>query len=138
MNRPTHPVARLTTAIVASLAALVPMLAAAAFAPAALAGTPANDEYVLEIPGVRVSPTVSAGQSATGTQAQSDNAPRQGVVGENDPPSTALDSLLSTLGSAPGALVAGLAALIAIALAPSLAPRRPRRSSASPGSTGTR
>lgn len=118
MDRPTHSVARLTPAIVAALAALASTLAAAAvLVPEALADAPANDEYVLEIPGVRQSPTDSAGQSATSSRATDASAgPRQGVVGETDPPSSQLDSLLSALGSAPGALLAGFAALVAIAL----------------------
>jgi hypothetical protein len=124
MDRPTHSVARLTTAIVAASAALAAMFAALVLTPRALAEAPANDEYVLEIPGVRLSPTTSAGESATAPATAASNAPRLGVVGETDPPSSPLDSMISTLGSVPGALLAGLAALVALALAAPLT--RPR------------
>ena len=128
MDRPTHPVARLMSAIVASLAALASLFGAV-LAPAALAGAPANDEYVLEIPGIRQSPTDSVAQSATGAKSQVTGGPRQGVVGENDPPSSPLDSLLSTLGSVPAPLIVGLAALIAIALVQLFGLTPPRRPS---------
>ncbi len=116
MDRPTHSVARLTPAIVAALTALVHLsIVAAVSPPAALAETPATDEYVFQIPGVRQNPTDSAVQSATGADARP-SGPRQGVVGELDPPSSQLDSAVSALGSIPGALLAGFCALIALAL----------------------
>jgi len=124
MDRPTHPVARLTPAIVASLAALVSAVSLAApatFATSALADAPANDEYVLQLPGVRQSPSDSPGESATSSRTPRTNGPRQGVVGETEPPSSGLDSLGSALGSVPGALLAGLAVLVAIALCARLA-----------------
>ena len=105
MNLPTRPKTRLTVAIVAALVV--------APAPAALAATPAGDEYVLENPGVHqietgpVTTTAGSGSGGDGIQ--------RGVVGETDTPATPLGALGDTLTATPASIVAWLLALLAAA-----------------------
>jgi hypothetical protein len=113
MDRPTHSKARLTLAIVATLAALSAL--STLIAPAALAGPPAGEEYQLEIPGVRQNPSNTPVEAAATSESSGDGIQR-GVVGEAAPPDTGLESVVAVLGSTPAALLFGLAALLAIAL----------------------
>jgi hypothetical protein len=100
----------LAPAIVATAALLV-----LAFAPAdAVAVAPAADEYVLQFPG--------AGSTSVGSTSQTDAggttipSAGDGVVGDPDPSTNMLDSLVSAIGALPASLVIGLLAIAGVTL----------------------
>lgn len=112
MDRPTRRKARLALAIVAALVALpVPVAGAAA---------PADDEYVLEVPGatqadtgarqIPTRPGDATGPTAAGSGIQ------RGVVGETDAQPTPLAAAADALAAIPASLLIGAVLLLATVL----------------------
>ena len=120
MDRPTRRKARLALAIVATLVVLP--------VPSATAAAPADDEYVLQFPGVsqtdnnvNQAPTrAGEGKGATG----GGSGIQRGVVGETDAPPTPLAAAGDALTGFPASLLIGVALLLATALAAAGARRR--------------
>lgn len=112
MDRPTRRKARLALAIVAALVALPVTTAGAA--------APADDEYVLEIPGVSQSDS-GAGETparhgdGSGTTAGGSRIQR-GVVGEAEAQPTPLAAAADALAAIPASLLIGVALLLATGL----------------------
>jgi hypothetical protein len=118
MDRPTRRKARLALAIVAALVVLP--------VPAATAAAPADDEYVLELPGV--SPTdnnlsQTAAHDGNGV-AGGGSGTQRGVVGETDAPPTPLAAAGDALAALPASLLVGAALLLATAILAAAARRR--------------
>lgn len=123
MDRPTHREARLTAAIVAAVVALIAIFAVVLPA-AAGADPPADDEYVLELPGAR--PTSNDAHGTSATTDGGGGGVQLGVSGEDDPPESELDALVSTLGDGPGSVAAALTLLAALCALTVATARRPR------------
>ena len=112
MDRPTRRKARLALAIVATLVVLP--------APAATAAAPADDEYVLQYPGVSQTDSnvnqapapAHTGKSATA----GGSGIQRGVVGETDDPPTPLAAAGDALTGFPASLLIGAALLLLTAL----------------------
>ncbi len=130
MGRPTGRKARLALAIVAALIAL-PVQAGGAAAPA-------DDEYVLKLPGVTQSESnVNEDSGTIGTSARHDHGGgrggagsgvQRGAVGEADAPPTPLAATGDALTAVPASLLIGAGLLLATALIAGA--RRHRRPSA--------
>jgi len=112
MDRPTRRKARLALAIVATLVVLP--------VPAATAASPADDEYVLQFPGV--SQTDSNVNQAPARAGDGNGATtggsgiQRGVVGETDGTPTPLAAAGDVLAALPASLLVGAALLLATAL----------------------
>ena len=112
MSRPTGRNARLALAIVAALITLQ--------AQAAQAADPADDEYVLKLPGVTQSessvsePPAHHGDRGNATGGGS--SIQRGVVGETEAPPTPLAAAGDTLSAIPASLLIGGALLLAVGL----------------------
>lgn len=120
MDCPTHGEARLTAAIVATAVALIATFATLT-PPAARAEAPADDEYVLQLPGARQSVN---GSPASAAEDVASGGLQRGVAGETDPPERGFALLGSTIDDAPGSAAAGLAVLIGLGLLTVAARRR--------------
>ena len=112
MDRPTRRNARLALAIVATLV-MLPI-------PAAMAAAPADDEYVLEIPGVsqtdsNVNQAPAHGGDGNGATTGGSGIQR-GVVGEADVPPTPLAAAGDALAGFPVSLLIGAALLLVTAI----------------------
>jgi hypothetical protein len=105
MDRPTRRKARLALAIVATLIVLP--------VPAATAAAPADDEYVLQFPGV--SQTDSNVNQAP-AHAGGGSGIQRGVVGEADVPPTPLAAAGDALAGFPVSLLIGAALLLVTAI----------------------
>ena len=112
MDRPTRTKARLALAIVATLIVLP--------VPAATAAAPADDEYVLQFPGVsqtdsNVNQAPAHGGDGNGATTGGSGIQR-GVVGEADVPPTPLAAAGDALAGFPVSLLIGAALLLVAAL----------------------
>ena len=109
MDRPTRTKARLALAIVATLIVLP--------VPAATAAAPADDEYVLQFPGVsQTDSNVNQAPAHAGGGNGGGSGIQRGVVGEADVPPTPLAAAGDALAGFSVSLLIGAALLLVTAI----------------------